>query len=463
MKKHLSRFLLVSTCVLSASLSAFPQKESLDTIRTRGLAILAEVKTAVEEKYYDPGFHGIDLEKNYKAAREDIKKAERNGHVNSIIAQFLLDFNDSHLFFLPPDRAVSVDYGFRMKMVGNDCFISAVKKGSDAEKQGVKLGDQVYSLETFEPTRESLWKLQYFYNALSPQPKIRLALINPDGKTLRELTLDAVIKTEKEQRKEFKEKQKKDEEKDKDKPKDEKKLEGFGYKCAEADADAMVCQLRTFSTPEKEIDNMMEMVGQHKSLILDLRNNGGGYVRTMKRLVGYFFDHQVKVGTEKMRRTSKEEIADSVGSKIFGGKLVVLIDSNSGSASEVFSRVMQLEKRATIVGDRSAGAVMTSVRGLNAYQRLTAADQKETLNIYGLSITIADLIMSDGKSLETVGVQPDIPALPSGDDVRSKRDVAMAKAAQFLGVSLDAERAGKLFLSEEEKTEVSGDDNADEK
>ncbi|HEX2639896.1 MAG TPA: hypothetical protein VHL50_04965, partial [Pyrinomonadaceae bacterium] len=231
MKKYLSRLLLVSTCVLSASLSAFPQKESLDTIRTRGLAILAEVKTAVEEKYYDPGFHGIDLEKNYKAAREDIKKAERNGHVNSIIAQFLLDFNDSHLFFLPPDRAVSVDYGFRMKMVGNDCFISAVKKGSDAEKQGVKLGDQVYSLETFEPTRESLWKLQYFYNALSPQPKIRLALINPDGKTLRELTLDAVIKTEKEQRKEFKEKQKKDEEKDKDKPKDEKKLEGFGYKC----------------------------------------------------------------------------------------------------------------------------------------------------------------------------------------------------------------------------------------
>ena len=97
---------------------------------------------------------------------------------------------------------------------------------------------------------------------------------------------------------------------------------------------------------------------------------------------------------------------------------------------------------------------MTSVRGLNAYQRLTAADQKAMLNIYGLSITIADLIMSDGKSLETVGVRPDIPALPSGDDVRSKRDVAMAKAAQFLGVSLDAERAGKLFLSEEEKREL---------
>ena len=260
-----------------------------------------------------------------------------------------------------------------------------------------------------------------------------------------------MIKTEKEQRKEFKEKQKKDEEKDKDKPKDEKKLEGFGYKSAEADADAMICQLRTFSTPEKEIDNMMEMVGQHKSLILDLRNNGGGYVRTMKRLVGYFFDHQVKVGTEKMRRTSKEEIADPVGSKIFGGKLVVLIDSNSGSASEVFSRVMQLEKRATIVGDRSAGAVMTSVRGLNAYQRLTAADQKAMLNIYGLSITIADLIMSDGKSLETVGVQPDIPALPSGDDVRSKRDVAMAKAAQFLACPSTRNARASCFCRKKKK------------
>jgi carboxyl-terminal processing protease len=427
----------------------------------------------VKEKYYDPTFHGIDLEKNFKAAKEQIKKAERNGQVNGIIAQFLLDFNDSHLFFLPPGRALSVDYGFRMKMIGNDCFISAVKKGSDAEKQGVRIGDKVYSLETFEPTRDSLWKLMYFYTALSPQPKIRLALID-ETNNIRQLMIEAKILNESQQDAEAKRKAREAEEKAKAKTKDERKRETYAYRCGEASADVMVCRLNSFSVPTDEIDKMMKVVGSHKGFVLDLRNNGGGYVATMKHLIGYFFDHPVKVGTEKMRKSSKDEVADPRGpDKFFKGDLAVLVDSGSGSASEVFARVIQLEKRGTVVGDQSAGAVMTSIRGVNAWTRYIAADKgaegvgieggvSKAATLYGVSVTIADLIMSDGKSLEITGVKPDVLALPTGADLRSKQDVVIAKAAGLLGATIDPVAAGKLLVDEEpEKTGI-GDPDGDD-
>jgi C-terminal processing protease CtpA/Prc len=46
--------------------------------------------------------------------------------------------------------------------------------------------------------------------------------------------------------------------------------------------------------------------------------------------------------------------------EIFGGRMFILIDSETGSAAEIFARLMQLEGKAVIVGDRSAGAVMAS-------------------------------------------------------------------------------------------------------
>lgn len=101
-------------------------------------------------------------------------------------------------------------------------------------------------------------------------------------------------------------------------------------------------------------------VKKRKALILDLRGNGGGYVDTLLALIGNVADHEVKVGQLIRRKEQKEMIAKSRGNEAFTGKIIVLIDSQSASASELFARVVQLEKRGTIIGDRSAGAVMRS-------------------------------------------------------------------------------------------------------
>lgn len=102
---------------------------------------------------------------------------------------------------------------------------------------------------------------------------------------------------------------------------------------------------------------------------------------------------------------------------------------------------MQLEKRGFIVGDRSSGKVMEATR----YPHEVSLD---TRIYYAVSVTEADLIMGDGKSLEHAGVEPDIVALPTGGPT-SKRDPAMAEGARLVGGRLSAEEARAILPYEE--------------
>jgi C-terminal processing protease CtpA/Prc len=67
---------------------------------------------------------------------------------------------------------------------------------------------------------------------------------------------------------------------------------------------------------------------------------------------------------------------------------------------------------------------------------------------YGTSITVADVIMTDGKSLEKVGVTPDETLLPTGADLAAQRDPVLSRAAALVGVKLEPEKAGTFFPKE---------------
>jgi len=64
---------------------------------------------------------------------------------------------------------------------------------------------------------------------------------------------------------------------------------------------------------------------------------------------------------------------------------------------------------------------------------------------YGVSVTDADLIMADGKTLEGTGVTPDELVLPTPDDLRAQKDSVLARAVAIAGGTLDPVEAGKLF------------------
>jgi hypothetical protein len=70
----------------------------------------------------------------------------------------------------------------------------------------------------------------------------------------------------------------------------------------------------------------------------------------------------------------------------------------------------------------------------------------DTKIFYGFSITEADLLAKDGKSLEHVGVTPDEVVIPTAQDLANGNDPVLARAAQMSGLNLNAAAAGKMFF-----------------
>ena len=115
--------------------------------------MLKIIKDDISKHYYDPAFHGIDLDARFKLAESKIKLTKSNAEIFGVIAQVLLDFNDSHTAFIPPQRQSAIEYGWLMKMFGENGYVTEVKPHSDAEAQGLKSGDQVLSIDGIRPTR----------------------------------------------------------------------------------------------------------------------------------------------------------------------------------------------------------------------------------------------------------------------------------------------------------------------
>jgi len=400
--------------------------------RERGLIVLSRVKDEIKEYYYDPSFHGVDFNQIFNAAQEEINGLQTNLDILDTIALTVQKLDDSHTMFLPPYRLDHVEYGFSLQMIGDKCYIVDVRKGSDAEAQGLKIGDVVVSVGDIATARNTLWKIQYFLYYLEHRRTLTLTVKKDDGST-RVIETHSRMFTADEWRKELERRTKE--------LKIAPELKSVPYKCKEIGGDVIACKLYSFMESTGNIDDMMrKSVAGHKKLILDLRGNPGGLTDTATHLIGYFFDHPVNIGTEVSRGHSKPLIAKNQSSHEFGGDLIVLVDSRSASSSEMFARVMQIEKRGKVVGDVTAGMVMVARR----FPLLTTRVGMATL--FGVEVTVADLVMSDGQRLEGKGVVPDVAIVPTGRALAETRDPILAYAAKMDGVQLPPEDAGKFYF-----------------
>lgn len=433
-----SRISVVAYLITVAWLLPVQSQVSIGFQRDRGKEMLTEIKNKIKSDYYDPAFHGVDLEARFKESVEAIKTANSSDQIYSIIARFTLLLDDSHTAFIPPARFVRYDYGWDFASVGENCYVTSVDPRSDAAAKGLKEGDQVLSLGGMGPQRDDLWLVQYYLFALHPLPSIRVT-VRTDGGQPRELAL--VAKTIQRQRN--------------TNLADENEAERFfiaeerdarvrDHRYIEAQAEVLIWKMPAFDLPKIKVDEMMDKAKKHPALILDLRGNGGGAEETLLRMIANLFDHDIKIGDLKRRKEQKPLIAKTRGKDIFAGKLVVLVDSRSGSSAELLARVVQIEKRGIVIGDKTAGAVMRS-------RRFSTQVGVDTVVFYGASVTDADLIMTDGKSLEKLGVTPDELILPTSGDLAGFRDPVLARAGTLVGIKLDPIRAGAMFPVEWKK------------
>jgi carboxyl-terminal processing protease len=416
---------IVSIVWVPALLVAQPGPSLSKHDRDLVLVMLRSARADVEKYYYDPTFHGVDLKAQLARSEQKLKSAASLSDAFSIVSDFLSQFDDSHTVFVPPTAGRLVDYGWQMAIVGDRALITDVEPGSDAAARGLAPGDRVLLLNGITPSRGNASRIGYYYRYIRPQARQRVAVLKPNGSAA---TVDVVSR--------LRGRRVIDEN---DVLSDANELIERGRdRRAEIGGTVLVWKMAVFARPES-VDEMMARAAAHQALVLDLRGNGGGSVEALRELVSRCFDRDVIVAVETRRDGKGAPTIARPARNPFSGRLIVLVDSRSASAAEMFARIAQIEQRGQVLGDVTAGAVMRS--------RLLShrADSMTSAALYGTSVTVADVHMSDGGSLEKIGVEPDEIVLPTQADLAAGRDPVLARAIELAGATMSPEEAGRLF------------------
>ena len=174
--------------------------------------------------------------------------------------------------------------------------------------------------------------------------------------------------------------------------------EFFKYESRSLSPDVGYIKFNVFAVPVvgKFCDSLTELADK-RSLIIDLRGNFGGIIGVMYGLAGMLTDRSVTMGTFKTR-AGNESLTVDPKAKHFKGHIVVLVDAESMSATEMFTAGLQNTGRALVVGERTGGKSLPAV-----WTKLATG----AVMMY----PIADFITLKGSSLEGVGLEPDRTAV----------------------------------------------------
>ncbi len=177
-----------------------------------------------------------------------------------------------------------------------------------------------------------------------------------------------------------------------------------------------------------ELFSALDAVKSAPGLVLDLRGNGGGSGSLSNALVGYFFKTKTGIGRATTRNNTPVTVAFGAVQVValdrsvpgradaYAGKVVVLIDNYSASASEIVASTLKATGRAVIVGETSCGCLLAFL----GYAQLNQGGELAYSEVGFLDLA--------GQAVENVGVAPNVEILPNAFDLQTQRDRALEAA-----------------------------------
>lgn len=141
-----------------------------------------------------------------------------------------------------------------------------------------------------------------------------------------------------------------------------------------------------------------------KSIVFDLRNNGGGSLQDVVDMAGLFIDKGPVVQI-KSRFGSPYVMKDKDKGVIWEGPLVVMVNEFSASASEIFAAALQDYGRALVVGSHTTHGKGTVQRFINLNETLRSPEAK---NLGAIKVTMQKFYRINGDATQLKGVTPDI-------------------------------------------------------
>jgi carboxyl-terminal processing protease len=151
-------------------------------------------------------------------------------------------------------------------------------------------------------------------------------------------------------------------------------------------------------------------------MVLDLRNNPGGYLEVAQLLAGYFVDVGEVVVLEDFRDEREDVVYRASGEGTFRTmKVVVLINEGSASAAEIMAGALRDVRGIQLIGAKSFGK--GSVQAL-----------EDLAGGATLKVTVARWLTPAGVSISEEGLKPDIEVAMTAEDIDAGRDPQLERA-----------------------------------
>lgn len=354
----------------------------------------------VENRYYDPGIRAIDWEGLRDTYRKQADTASSEQSLYAILGSMMSVLEDGHTRVESPasvwraEGNVDVGLGVRGKWIDDQFVIMEVSPYSPAALAGVKPGWILSKWEEFPFGQFVERNAQYL---IREGQTVKLEFLDAEDNVNRvRVTGRFYPRTD---------------------PRIVNRIQGG------------IVYIRFDHFSDDSAEWFSEELARHHDapgVIVDLRNNRGGQLSALRRILSNFYKRDYTLGEEIHRDGDSRAIRVSGhGRRAYRGGVIVLTDRSSQSAAEVFAATIQESGRGAVVGRTTAGNVLVS-------HRKPLPDGGE------LRISTRDFVTAGGRRLEGRGVSPNVFIEPDLESLRHRVDEDVHTAISLLGYMDDA-------------------------
>lgn len=374
MKNNIKRIMLYVLFLLIGLLIG-----SLGTYFLNSFYVNKTVKINNDETIYEPLYETYNiLKENYYKDLDD--KTLINGAINGMLESL----GDKHSLFFDEtaksefETELSGQYygiGAQITQINeNEVVISKIFDDSPAEKYGLKEGDIFVSIDG--KSTKGLTVNEIASNLRSKKKEKATIVVNRDGK-------EVEIKVQK----------------------DNVNLLSVSSQMLDDNIGYISVSIFGEKTVEQFNNALKELESKNmKSLIIDLRGNSGGYLSTVTYMLNDFLDDSKVIYQMKTRKGTKKYYALDNTKRDY--KVIILIDENSASASEIMCSAMKEQYGATLVG-------------VKTYGKGTVQETSDLSNDTLIKYTVQEWLTSNGNSINDVGIEPDVEVQASEDYINN--------------------------------------------
>ncbi len=378
--------------ILGALLGALSNAAAQPITEDSKAQVLEVMQTTILHQAFVPGVDFAQWPSFLEKRRNEIRSAEDVPTFVNSVNIALRDFGISHIRLFSPQSAktrvtgVTQNFGLRTEKIESGLKITAIAPKGPAAQLGLEVGDEILEVEgqdkpTAYPIPADRETTLFMVKRKSTGQLKHFMVLKKAYSTDQPNTLTWTSKT------------------------------------------AAVLRIPSFSRTydRKQIESFVAEVNEKKahSLVLDLRGNGGGFVANCNHLLSLLTPPGTSTGTQVNRQMTERYIETNGGdgkdmiaiakwygptSKTFKlsqspflGKVAILLDKGSASASEITSAVLKEERGAVLVGKPSAGAVLVSL-----FLPLRGTDGFE------VQVPLSDYVSPGGMRLEKNPLKPDV-------------------------------------------------------